>query len=68
MLKKIQMIILGVALVSLIPATAFAESKGLVVVAGSTGGTGQLVVKHLVAEGYEVRAMVRSLESRGGSL
>ncbi|MCK5256058.1 MAG: SDR family oxidoreductase, partial [Deltaproteobacteria bacterium] len=36
--------------------------KGLVVVAGATGGTGRLVVKHLIAEGYEVRAMVRSLE------
>jgi uncharacterized protein YbjT (DUF2867 family) len=62
MLKKIQIIILGMALVSLIPAAAFPESKGLVVVAGSTGRTGQLVVKHLVAEGYEVRAMVRSME------
>ena len=41
---------------------AFAEDKGLVVVAGATGGTGRLVVKHLIAEGYEVRAMVRSLE------
>ena len=38
------------------------DGKGLVVVAGATGGTGQLVVKHLRAEGYEVRAMVRSLE------
>jgi len=38
------------------------KHKGLVVVTGATGGTGQLVVKHLIAEGYEVRAMVRSLE------
>ena len=38
------------------------DGKGLVVVAGATGRTGQLVVKHLRAEGYEVRAMVRSLE------
>jgi len=38
------------------------EGKGLVVVAGATGGTGRLVVKHLMAEGYEVRAMVRNLE------
>jgi uncharacterized protein YbjT (DUF2867 family) len=62
MLKKVQIIILGMALVSLMPAIAFAESKGLVVVAGSTGRTGQLVVKHLKEEGYEVRAMVRSME------
>jgi uncharacterized protein YbjT (DUF2867 family) len=40
----------------------FAGDKGMVVVAGSTGRTGQLVVKHLVAEGYEVRAMVRDIE------
>jgi uncharacterized protein YbjT (DUF2867 family) len=41
---------------------AFAEGKGMVVVAGATGGTGRYVVSHLKAEGYEVRAMVRSLE------
>jgi len=41
---------------------AFAGGRGLVVVAGATGRTGQLVVKHLRAEGYKVRAMVRSLE------
>jgi uncharacterized protein YbjT (DUF2867 family) len=62
MLKKIQIIILGAVAMSLVATTSFAESKGLVVVAGSTGRTGQLVVKHLVAEGYEVRAMVRSME------
>jgi len=62
MLKKIQFIILVLALVSLMPSGTFAGDKGMVVVAGATGGTGQLVVKHLVAEGYEVRAMVRSLE------
>ncbi|MBW2652716.1 MAG: NAD(P)H-binding protein, partial [Deltaproteobacteria bacterium] len=39
-----------------------ADDKGLVVVAGATGRTGRLVVKNLIAEGYEVRAMVRSLE------
>ena len=39
-----------------------ADVKGIVVVAGATGRTGRLVVKHLKAEGYEVRAMVRSLE------
>jgi len=39
-----------------------ADVKGLVVVAGATGRTGRLVVKNLIAEGYEVRAMVRSLE------
>ena len=40
----------------------FAGDRGLVVVAGATGRTGQLIVKHLKAEGYDVRAMVRSLE------
>jgi len=62
MLKKIQIIILGAAAMSMVATTSFAESKGLVVVAGSTGRTGQLVVKRLKAEGYEVRAMVRSME------
>jgi len=61
-MKKILYIILGVALMSIMTVTAFAESKGLVVVAGSTGRTGQLVVKHLNSEGYQVRAMVRSME------
>jgi len=32
------------------------------VVAGATGRSGCLIVKHLIAEGYEVRAMVRSME------
>ncbi len=41
---------------------ASAEGKGMVVVAGATGGTGRYVVSHLKAEGYEVRAMVRSME------
>ena len=62
MVKKLQIIILGLALVSLTSSGTFAEGKGLVVVAGATGRTGQLVVKYLKAEGYEVRAMVRSME------
>jgi uncharacterized protein YbjT (DUF2867 family) len=62
MVKKLLIIILGLALAALMSSQIFAESKGLVVVAGATGGTGRLVVKHLIAEGYEVRAMVRSLE------
>lgn len=62
MVKKLQIIILGLALVCLTASGTFAEGKGLVVVAGATGRTGQLVVKYLKAEGYEVRAMVRSLE------
>jgi uncharacterized protein YbjT (DUF2867 family) len=63
MVKKLQIIILGLALATLASSKTFAEGKkGLVVVAGATGRTGQLVVKHLKAEGYEVRAMVRSLE------
>jgi uncharacterized protein YbjT (DUF2867 family) len=57
----------GTALAETDPATPASsqivpDGKGLVVVAGATGGTGRLVVKHLMAEGYEVRAMVRSLE------
>lgn len=62
MMKKLQIIILGSVLVCLTASGTFAESKGLVVVAGATGRTGLLVVKYLKAEGYEVRAMVRSLE------
>ena len=62
MVKKLQIIILGLALVCLTSSGTFAKGKGLVVVAGATGRTGQLVVKYLKAEGYEVRAMVRSLE------
>jgi len=62
MVKKLQIILLGLALAILPSSETFAEGKGLVVVAGATGRTGKLVVKHLRAEGYEVRAMVRSLE------
>ena len=54
--------ILGLAVVTLASSQLLADDKGLVVVAGATGRTGQLVVKHLITEGYEVRAMVRSLE------
>jgi len=62
MLKKIQVIILCVALVSLTLSETFAGEKDMVVVAGATGRTGQLVVKRLLDAGYEVRAMVRSME------
>jgi len=62
MVKKFKIIILGLVLVSLTSSVTFAESNGLVVVAGATGRTGQLIVKYLKADGYEVRAMVRSLE------
>jgi uncharacterized protein YbjT (DUF2867 family) len=62
MVNILQSIILGLVLVSLMSSGTFAGDKGLVVVAGATGRTGQLVVKYLKAEGYEVRAMVRSLE------
>ena len=41
---------------------ATAESKGLVLVAGATGGTGRLVVEQLIENGYTVRAMVRDTE------
>jgi uncharacterized protein YbjT (DUF2867 family) len=36
-----------------------APSEQLVVVAGATGGTGRAVVKNLMAQGYQVRALVR---------
>lgn len=62
MIKKLLVSILCVALVTLSSSQIFAGDKGIIVVAGATGGTGRLVVKHLIAEGYEVRAMVRNLE------
>ena len=62
MSRNLPIIILGLAMVAIASSQIFADGKGLVVVAGATGGTGRLVVKHLIAEGYEVRAMVRSLE------
>ena len=62
MVTKLQVIILGFAFTILTSSHIFAEDKGLVVVAGATGRTGRLVVKYLKAAGYEIRAMVRSLE------
>ena len=62
MAKKLLIIILIVELATMPLFQVFAGGKGIVVMAGATGGTGRLVVKHLIAEGYEVRAMVRSLE------
>ena len=61
-MERIFLIIFFVVLATLPLYQVFAAGKGIVVVAGATGGTGRLVVKHLIAEGYEVRAMVRSLE------
>lgn len=61
-MKKLLISILVCALVTLASSPISAGDRGLVVVAGATGGTGRFVVKHLIAEGYEVRAMVRSLE------
>ncbi len=61
-MKMLLIIIVVLALVPLASFQVFAGGKGLVVVAGATGGTGRLLVKHLIAEGYEVRAMVRSME------
>ena len=60
--KTVSIIILGLAFTIMASSPIFADDKGIVVVAGATGGTGRLVVKHLIAEGYVVRAMVRSLE------
>ena len=62
MIIKLLLIIFFMELVTMPLFQVFAGGKGIVVVAGATGGTGRLVVKHLKAEGYEVRAMVRSLE------
>lgn len=42
--------------------SVYADTKALVLVAGSTGGTGRLVVAQLIDAGYEVRAMVRDLD------
>jgi len=42
--------------------TMNANNKGVVLVAGATGKTGQLVVKYLVEEGYKVKAMARTEE------
>ncbi|MDG1462423.1 MAG: SDR family oxidoreductase [Gammaproteobacteria bacterium] len=43
------------------------ESNGLVLVAGATGGTGREIVKHLLSNNFNVRAMVRN-ESRARDL
>ena len=61
--KKVMITIFALLFVVPAPLRIFAaDHKGLVVVAGATGRTGRHVVKHLAAEGYEVRAMVRSPE------
>jgi len=39
---------------------------GVVLVAGATGGTGQMVVKHLLEQGYDVKALVRSIDKARG--
>jgi uncharacterized protein YbjT (DUF2867 family) len=46
----------------MLPSGVSAGGKGVVVVAGATGRTGRLIVKHLHEEGYDVRAMVRSMD------
>ncbi len=43
-------------------ADGHAQNKGVVLVAGATGGTGRLVVEQLNQQGYTVRAMVRDME------
>ncbi|MBW2221275.1 MAG: NmrA family NAD(P)-binding protein, partial [Deltaproteobacteria bacterium] len=58
MSRNLPIIILGLAMVAIASSQVSADDKGLVVVAGATGRTGRLVVKNLIAEGYEVRAMV----------
>ena len=51
-------------LILLLSAVATAQDKGLVLVAGATGGTGKLVVEQLIEQGYAVRAMSRT-EAKG---
>ena len=38
------------------------SAKGIVLVAGATGGTGRIIVSQLQEQGFHVRAMVRNLE------
>ena len=60
----------GIAAVFLIVVSGLTEAgqhaasgdKGLVLVAGATGGTGRLIVRHLADQGYPVRALVRDME------
>ena len=66
--NKIMIIFLGFLLGITVPSQIYAGDKELVVVAGATGRTGRLVVKHLLSEGYEVRAMTRSLEKGKNTL
>jgi NAD(P)-dependent dehydrogenase (short-subunit alcohol dehydrogenase family) len=40
-----------------------ANDKGLVLVAGATGGTGRATVSELTRRGYQVRAFVRNIDS-----
>lgn len=44
------------------------NSRGTVLVAGATGGTGKLVVKYLVEEGFKVKAMARNAEKANNLL
>ncbi len=66
-MKRISGLILATLIVVMTGCTNSAVTtgdldKGLVLVAGATGKTGKLVVKHLLADGYSVRALVRNEE------
>jgi uncharacterized protein YbjT (DUF2867 family) len=53
-----------IALMSVVPAIAQHDTnKGLVLVAGATGGTGKATVSALLSNGYRVRAFVRNIDS-----
>ena len=72
MIQSLLPLLLSLAMVS--PTLSFADDgsgvddgsqaggKGLVLVAGATGGTGRIVVQQLIDAGYQVRAMVRNLD------
>ncbi len=66
----IKKIIMAVSLCLAMTSGALAESvvKGdVILVVGATGGTGQLIVRDLLAQNYTVKAMVRDLD-RGREL
>jgi len=71
MMNKMSVLVIAIPLVLIAacststvtdPVVTNVEDKGLVLVAGATGKTGKHVVKHLLADGYSVRALVRNEE------
>lgn len=62
MIKRTLCMLAGALCMAMPSSGVCADNSGIVVVAGATGLTGRLVVKHLLQEGFAVRAMVRSME------